>query len=358
MSDGKTRHDSPASGSLLADPGVAPGSASAPAAGTTEATDVSHGFGFTEHLRKYGVLLALLVMFGVFSALRPHTFPNLENIETMLRQVAPLAIAAFGLTVALAMGDFDLSIGAMIGLGGTAAIALAANWEVNYVLAILLTLGIGVLVGLGNGFAVAYAGASSFVITLAMGTILQGIEYQISNQQTIFQNVPHAYTEIGNATLFGVSAQAYVALGVFLILFLVLERSELGRYAYAIGGNIQAARLSGVRVRQMRVLGFVVPAVCAAMAGILLTSQAGQSTPGLGVPYLLPVFAAVFLGSTVFRVGKFNIVGTMIAVLLLEVISTGLIFLELKPALINIIQGLILAGSVLLSRIGKSDARS
>jgi ribose transport system permease protein len=90
---------------------------------------------------------------------------------------------------------------------------------------------------------------------------------------------------------------------------------------------------------------------------MLLTSQAGQSTPDLGLPYLLPVFAAVFLGSTAVRVGKFNIVGTLVGAIFLQVISTGLILLELKPAYINIVQGGILAGSVLLARLGRNDAR-
>ena len=127
---------------------------------------------------------------------------------------------------------------------------------------------------------------------------------------------------------------------------------------YAIGGNIEAARLSGLRVRRLRLAGFVIMAVCSALSGILLTSQAGQSTPDVGLPYLLPVFAAVFLGSTAIKVGRFNIVGTLVGVLFLQVISTGLIMLELKPAYVNIVQGGILAASVLLARLGRDRGRA
>jgi ribose transport system permease protein len=308
--------------------------------------------------RRHGVLIALAATVALFSALRPSLFPTLDNVETMLRDLSPLAIAAFGMTVVLVMTDFDLSLGAMIGLGGTTAIVLMSHSHVNYVLAIVLTLGLGVVVGLANGIAVAYAGASSFVITLAMGTVLQGIEYQISGQQSVFQNIPEAYKSLANATLLGLSSQVYVAFAVFAVLYVLLERSEIGRYMYAIGGNREAARLAGLRVRQLRVLGFVIGSMCAAVSGMLLTSQAGQSTPDLGLPYLLPVFAAVFLGSTAVKVGKFNVVGTMVGAVFLQVISTGLILLELKPAYINIVQGGILAGSVLLARLGRTRGRA
>jgi ribose transport system permease protein len=307
--------------------------------------------------RRHGVLLALVATIGLFSALRPHIFPTVDNATTMLRDLSPLAIAAFGMTVVLIMNDFDLSVGAMIGLAGTTAIVLMSKSDVNYVVAILLTIGLAVLVGVTNGLAVAYAGASSFVITLAMGTVLQGVEYQISGQQSVFQGVPDVYKSLANAELFGLSSQVYVAIAVFGLLFILLERSELGRYMYAIGGNIEAARLSGLRVRELRLLGFAIGAACAAVSGMLLTSQAGQSTPDLGLPYLLPIFAAVFLGSTAVRVGKFNIVGTLVGAIFLQVISTGLILLELKPAYINIVQGTILAGAVLLARLGRDDAR-
>lgn len=309
-------------------------------------------------IRRNGVLIALAATIALFSVLRPELFPTLDNAMTMLRQIAPLAIPAFGLTVVLVMNDFDLSLGAMVGLGGTAAVVTMSNTSIPLVAALACAIGLAVVIGILNGLAVAYAGASSFVITLAMGTVLQGVEYQISDSRPVFEGIPEAYQQIANGQLFGVSLQVYIALAVFVILYVLLERSEQGRYMYAIGGNIEAARLSGLRVRRLRLAGFVIMAVCSALSGILLTSQAGQSTPDVGLPYLLPVFAAVFLGSTAIKVGRFNIVGTLVGVLFLQVISTGLIMLELKPAYVNIVQGGILAASVLLARLGRDRGRA
>jgi len=304
-------------------------------------------------LRTHALSIGLVAAVVLFSVLKPEIFPSLDNAQTMLRQVAPLAIPAFGLTVVLVMNDFDLSLGAMIGLGGTTAIVSMSVGGIPPALAIIIALLVAIAIGSAAGVAVAYAGASSFVITLALGTILQGLEYQLSDSRPVFLNIPESYQQLANGEFLGLSYQVYVALFVFLVLFVLLEKTEIGRFMYAIGGNIQAARLSGLRVREMRLLGFVIMAVCSAISGILLTSQAGQSTPNVGIPYLLPVFAAAFLGSTTFRVGRFNIIGTLVGVLFLQVVSTGLILLQLKPAYVNIVQGGILAASVLLSRLGR-----
>jgi ribose transport system permease protein len=122
---------------------------------------------------------------------------------------------------------------------------------------------------------------------------------------------------------------------------------------YAIGGNSEAARLSGLRVRPLRVLGFVMVGVTAAIAGVLLISESGSYAPNAGVAYLLPAFAAVFLGAAVFRPGEFNLLGTVVGVLFLGVIQTGLILLNLQTYIINLVQGGILIAAVLISRLGQ-----
>jgi ribose transport system permease protein len=136
----------------------------------------------------------------------------------------------------------------------------------------------------------------------------------------------------------------------------LLERTEIGRYMYAIGGNSEAARLSGVRVRSLRLLGFVIVAFSAAVVGLLLTSQSASYAPNLGISYLLPAFAAVFLGAAVFRPGEFNVLGTVIGVLFLGVIQTGLTMLNLQTYMINLVQGGILITAVLVSRLGQRSS--
>ena len=218
--------------------------------------------GWQQFIAKYGVLVALVVTIIVFSALKPHVFPTGSNLKAILEQFSPLAIIGFGLTVVLVMGDFDLSVAGMIGLGSAVVVSLMSKHGVNYLLAILIGLLVGVAGGAVNGVLVAFAGASSFIITLAMGQVFNGFEYLITKQETIFQGIPNAYTQIATGTFLGLSNQFFIMLGVLVIIYLLLEQSTIGRFMYALGGNQEAARLSGIRVRELRTLGFMIIGVC------------------------------------------------------------------------------------------------
>jgi ribose transport system permease protein len=304
-------------------------------------------------LARYGLLIAFAVMILAFSLAKPDSFPTWDNTKSILTAAAPALIVGAGLTVPLVMQDFDLSFGSMIGLAGGAAVVLMSEDNWAWQAAAIVALGLGLAVGLTNGFLISYLGGSSFIITLAMGTVLVGLEYVFTDQKTIFSGVAPGYVDIGQNEFLGLNNQIWIAAGIAIVLWLLLDKSELGRYMYAIGGNPEAARLSGVRIRRIRLTGFVIVAVCAAIVGILLTAQAASSVPNTGVPYLLPAFAAVFLGSAVFRPGEFNIPGTVVGVLFLGVIQTGLTMLQLETFVINLVQGAILIVAVLVSQLGQ-----
>lgn len=302
---------------------------------------------------RYGLLVAFLGTILVFSLARSETFPTGRNAESILTLAAPSLILAVGLTVVLVMQDFDLSIGAMIGLAGGAAMAFMVKGGVTWQLAFLAVIGLGIAAGLANGYMVAYLGGSSFIITLAMGTVLTGVEFGIANQETVYSGFAEGYVNIARNELLGLSNQIWIAAVIGVVVWALLDRSEIGRYMYAIGGNSEAARLSGVRVKALRVVGFVIVGVSAAIVGLLLTAQSGSYAPNIGTAYLLPAFAAVFLGAAVFRPGEFNVPGTIIGVLFLGVIQTGLTMLDLETYMINLVQGGILITAVLVSRLGQ-----
>jgi ribose transport system permease protein len=305
---------------------------------------------------KYGLLIAFLVTIIVFSVARPQSFPTGRNAESILTLAAPSLIIAIGLTVVLVMQDFDLSFGAMIGLGSGASTAFMVNsgwpWEV----AVLAVIGLGILAGLVNGYMVAYLGGSSFIITLAMGTVLSGVEFALTKQNTVYDGFPTGFTDLASNEFLGLSNQIWIAAVLAGLVWTLLDRTEIGRYMYAVGGNPEAARLSGVRVLPLRVLGFVVVGVAGAIVGIIITSQSGSYAPSGGTAYLLPAFAAVFLGAAVFRPGEFNVPGTIVGVLFLGVIQTGLIMLDFETYVINLVQGAILITAVLVSRLGQRAA--
>lgn len=314
----------------------------------------SHRPSSTGLLARYGVVIAFLVMIAVFSLVKPHVFPTGTDAKSILTTAAPSAVLAVGLTVVLAMQDFDLSIGSMIGLAGGAAVALMVNSHIGWGYALIVGLALGVAVGCVNGYLIAFLGGSSFIITLAMGTVLTGIEFAFTKQATVFSGVAPGYVDIAAKSYFlGLSNQIWIAVIVAVVLWALLDRTELGRFMYAIGGNPEAARLSGIRTRWIRLIGFVIVAFTAAIVGIILTSQGGSYTPDAGAPYLLPAYAAAFLGAACFRPGEFNVPGTIVGVLFLGTIQTGLTMLNLQTYLINLVQGGILIAAVLLSRLGQ-----
>jgi ribose transport system permease protein len=301
---------------------------------------------------RFGVLLAFAVVVLVFSLARPSTFPTWTNAKEILANAAPEMIVALGLTVVLVMQDFDLSVGAMASLAGGFVVAQIALHGMAWGPAVALAAGLGIGAGLAKGYLVAVLRGNSFIMTLAMGTILTGIEFVFTSDITIFQPVSPAFTSIASQSNLGINNEVWFALAVAVLLWILLDATEMGRFMYAIGGNQEAARLSGIRVRTLRTVGFVIVSLTASLVGVLIVSSGGGSyTPSFGTYLLLPAYAGAFLGAACFRPGEFNIPGTVVGVALLATISTGLTFLNLQTYLINLVQGAILIVAVLMSTV-------
>lgn len=315
--------------------------------------------GVLKFMLRYGVILALVATFLVFSLLSPDAFFTLYTMKSILRDTVPLLILALGITFVLVMNDFDLSVGGLTALLATTSVLLVSTEYVGLPvpIAVLTTIALGGLLGFFNGVLIAYVKLPSFILTIAMGTVFTGIGLKLTSSRSVFGGVPDMYGAIARSSVFGVSSQVFIGLGALLVVHFFLRHSETGRYFYAIGGNPEVARLSGVRVKFLKALGYGIVGVAAAMAAILLTSQANAANPNTGLGLLLPVYAAAFLGSSVFRLGTFTAVGTAIAALYLQMIGTGLTILNLSGPDIQIIQGAILAAAILLARINQDTAK-
>lgn len=313
------------------------------------------GRGLRDLLARFGLLIVFAVVVAVFKVLQWDVFLTADNVRRTIFSptgFAPLMILAAGLTVVLAMGDFDLSFGNMVGLAGGTAVALMVNFDQGWPLAILVALLIAMAVGVGNGFFVAHLGASSFVITLATATILLGFETLWTDNRSIIGVGQGFYLGLDETVvIWQLRLPVFIALGVALLTWVLLDRTELGRYMYAIGGNREAARLAGINVAGIRMIGFIIVAVFSALVGILLTANLGGMRIDLGTPLLLDAYAAVFLGAAVFRPGQFNIPGTILGVLFLRVVEVGLLVQQIENSWINVAKGAILLFGVLLSQL-------
>jgi ribose transport system permease protein len=296
-------------------------------------------------LARFGTLASLAVLLIVFSIARSDVFPTVNNLLNVMNQVSILGTMAFGLTVCLVMGLFDLSIAAMATLGGYIATFLLVQYPdtISVPLAFIISLAVAAVIGVGNGLIVSYLGISAFIATLATGSIITGAMLGISNSKTIITGIPDEFLIIGQGSLFGVSNPIIIMLAIGVILWLLLEHTQLGRHLYAIGGSAEASRLSGIAVKRYAPIALAICAGCAGLGGLIAASVLGAGRPqGVGDTYLLNAFAAVFIGASSLRPGKFHIIGTFIGVMLIGIINNGLSVMGVPTYWQYIVQGLLL----------------
>lgn len=309
---------------------------------------------------QFSVIGTLLVCVAFFST-QDDRFFTVATMRTTLATGAPLLIVALGLTVVLVMGDFDLSVAGMLSAAGAMISVLIVNHAWGWGWAVLFTMCFAALFGLMNGFLVAYIGTPSFITTLATGVVLTGVEYALTGGRFITGtgSMTDSYRSLGIGQpdpWTGIASPVFIAAALAIILWFVLAKTEIGRYMYAIGGNPEAARLSGIRVRRLRASGFVIVALCATVGAVVTTARTASSIPNSGATLLLPAFAAAFLGAAMSRRGQFNVGGTVIGVLFLQVLQTGLTFMGYEQDVQNIAEGVVLVLAMLISRLGASRA--
>lgn len=303
----------------------------------------------TVFLARYGTLASLIALIVVFSFARADVFPTVNNVLNIMNQISILGVMAFGLTVCLTMGLFDLSIAAMATLGGYVATFLLVQYpdQISTPVAVAVSLGVSALIGVFNGVIVSYLGISAFIATLATGSIITGAMLGISESKTIITGIPDDFMSIGQGAVFGVSNPILIMLGVGLALWLLLEHTQLGRHLYAIGGSAEASRLSGIAVKRYAPLALAICALCAGLGGLMAAAILGAGRPqGVGDGYLLNAFAAVFIGASSLRPGKFHILGTAIGVLLIGVINNGLSVMGVPTFWQYIVQGVLLIAAL------------
>ena len=301
------------------------------------------------HARQYAVLFAFAAVFVLFTILEPDRFFAADNFRNILSSASITMIVAAGITVPLVMNDFDLSPVGNVAFAGALAAALQAYhgwpWELAVGAALLAALLVGVL----NGVLVAGLRASSFVITLATSSVLVGLGTAVQRSRTIFEGFEPGYLRLAQSEFAGFRSPVLFAVGVVLILHVWMGHTVSGRRMLAVGENQAAARVLGMRVTSLRLVGLMTSGIVAGLAGILLFSRAGATYANAGAPLLLPAFAAVFLGSVLNGVGRFTVAGTAVAAVLLQMVSTGLVINQVPGWSSDVFSGGVLALAILLA---------
>lgn len=299
-------------------------------------------------LERFAVPAVLVVLVILFSLMIP-TFRTAGNIQSMVNSQSVILLLAITAVITLRLGSFDLSIAAvMVASGSVVAVLSTSGYPL--LIAIFGGIALGLLVGLIQAFIVVKIGVDSFIVTLGMLTALAGVSYAITSSR-IVAGVPQPLIDFAREKFFGVPLATWYSWAAVLIAWFVFERTPLGRHMLFIGGNINAARLAGVPVDRVRFGAFVASSTLAALVGLVLVGQLGAIDPGIGPQYVLPPFAAAFLGSTAFTPGRFNALGTAVAVYLLVVGITGLQLMGVESWISSLFNGLALVLAVTLAKL-------
>lgn len=301
------------------------------------------------HLGRFALLALLVLVLVAFGAAKPDEFATWANVRATLDQQSPVIIGGLAVLLPLLTGEIDLSVGANISLANILLAALTTNDHVPVVPAIVIAVLGSTLVGLLNGLVVEKLQVSSFVGTLGMATLLGGVGLAYSHSSDIL-SVPGAVSSMVRHVPLLVPLSVVYAIVLSAAVGLVLRYLPVGRRIRAVGANPRAAALTGIRPGLYRIVSFTVGGALAGAAGVVLTGQlASASAEGGANSLLLPIFAAVFLGSTVFTPGRPNVLGLWVAALFLAFVSSGLVMLGAPAWESPLINGAALIAAVALS---------
>jgi ribose transport system permease protein len=296
-------------------------------------------------------LIFFVALLWLFLSVTTRSFFTVNNIENLVRQTAVIQLVAVGQTFVMITGGIDLSVGSVIGLAGVIA-AMLMKAGIPIWLSIILTVIFGCGVGLINGVLVTRAKLPPFIVTLAGLTVYRGAALLITNAR-IVSGLPKDFTRFANADFLGVPSLFVVVLVFGMIGYLVLHRSVFGRYLFAVGSNREAARLSGIKTEHVLLGAYLISGVCAAVAGLIMTSRLSVAAPTTGQMNELDAIASAVIGGTSLFGASGTILGTLTGALLLSTINNGANLLNVNPFWQPIIAGLLIVIVVYFDQVRK-----
>jgi ribose transport system permease protein len=305
-----------------------------------------------EWVREYAIVVCVLALFLVLT-FTSDTFLTSTNLLNVLDSVAPQGLIAFALTFLLVVGEFDLSAGAVFVLTGVLAAKLQPSlgtWP-----ALLVGIAAGVGIGTLNGLLVAYLRINSFVCTLATSLMVAGLSNVITKGFLLTVTEP-SFAKLGTDKLLGVKYSIWILLLAAIACGFLLSRTKLGRWLYAVGGNPEAARLSGIDTRAMKLAAFTFSGFAAGIGGAIVVSRTATGQAGDGIPIVLAAFAAVVVGGTSVMGGRGAIWRTVLGILFLALITNGFNLLEVEAVYQSIIQGAIILLAVAVDSLSRRAA--
>ena len=328
-----------------------PVAASAPAApAKARRSPASYAFGWLRQYSLLALLLASIVFYSTWSD-TSGVFNQTGVFQNIAASQSVLAVLTLGLLIPMISGNLDLSIGSTAGLASIAAAGLYADQGAPLVVGLVFGIGVGAVVGLVNGLVVTRFGIDSFIVTLGTASLILGVVNWYSGGTSIIQGIPQSIIDFGGGRALGIPKLFYVMVVAAALVWYLLEQTPYGRNLHAIGSNKAASRLVGIRVERDTCLAFVLSGTFAGVAGVMVLAQQGAGNPQVGQSYTLTAIAAAFLGAASFKLGKLNVLGSLVAIFFLAVNITGLQFAGVANWISDVFTGLSLVLAVAFAGI-------
>ncbi|MGD9985558.1 ABC transporter permease [Pseudonocardia sp.] len=289
---------------------------------------------------RFGLVVILVLEIAFFVVLEPETFGTLANARIVTTSISVLAVLAMGLMLPLLGGRFDVSTGAILCVSSVATASAMSRYGLPLGVAIIIGLVLGCAIGALNGLVIAYLGVNSIIATIGTGTVLVGLVQAYTEGLPVQNGLSPWLVELGNQNLLGVPTLFLIAVVVCFASWYLITQTPWGRFLTATGSNLNAARLNGIPARRIVFQSFVVSGLLAGIGGIMQIAAQGSGDPSIGgIPFILPALAAVFLGATTLRPGRYNVGGTLLALIFIATTISGLILVGLKPWVTDVFNG-------------------
>jgi ribose transport system permease protein len=301
-----------------------------------------------EWLSRYGIALALVALVVTLSLLSP-SFLATTNLINVLRQISVNALLAFGMTAVILTAGIDLSVGSVLAFSGALAAGFSvAGWPPA--LAMVAALGLGALLGLFNGIFVAYVRIAPFIVTLGGLTIFRGATLVYTDGRPI-TGLPEAFDVLGNGVALGLPVPIWVMVAFLSLTYFLLRFTALGRAIYAVGGNEEAARLSGIPIVSVKLFTYGYSGLASALGALVLTGRLNSAQPTAGSGFELDAIAAVVVGGTSLSGGRGGVVGSFLGAAIIGVLNNGMNLLNVSAFYQQIVKGGVILGALLVDRL-------
>lgn len=299
--------------------------------------------------KEIGVIVPLAVLIIIFSC-TSDIFLTTNNLLNITRQISIKGLLGIAMTFVIITGGIDLSVGSVIAFSSILTASAIKDYQLPVLAAVVIGIAVGTLTGLVNGILIAYVNMPAFITTMGTMTILRGLGYIYTQGYPIY-DLPQGFRAIGQGNIGIIPVSAVILVVVAILAFMILSKTVFGRHIYAVGGNIEAARMAGIRVKRVQLYVYMISGFISGIAAVVQGARVGSGLPTIGQGFEMDAIASVVIGGAAMAGGSGTILGTLLGSLILGVLDNGLSLLNVDSYVMNVISGIVVILAVLIDQV-------